>query len=45
MAKKSIKQFDEKNGVRVCTLVREALGLCAAARNQLMNLCFFRSAM
>ena len=31
MAKKSIKQFDEKNGVRVCALVREALDLCAAA--------------
>lgn len=33
MAKKSIKQFGEKNGVRVCALGREALGLCAAARD------------
>lgn len=45
MAKKSIKQSDEKNGVRVCALVREVLDLCAAARDQLMNLCFIRSAM
>lgn len=44
MAEKSIKHFDEKNGVRVCALVREALGLWAAARNQLMNLCFIGSA-
>ena len=29
MAKKSIKQFDEKSDVPVC----EALGLCAAARD------------
>lgn len=34
MAKKSIKQSDEKNSVQVCALVREALGLCAAARDQ-----------
>lgn len=33
MAKKSINQFDEKNGVRVCALDRETLGLCAAARD------------
>ena len=38
MAEKSIKQFDEKNGVRVCVPACEALGLCAAARDQLMNL-------
>ena len=45
MAKKSIKQFNEKNDEQVCALVREALDLCAAARDQLMNLRFIRSAM
>lgn len=33
MAEKSIKHFDEKNIVRVCVPVREALGLCGAARD------------
>lgn len=33
MAKKSIKQSDEKNIVRVCVPVREAPGLCGAARD------------
>ena len=45
MVEKSIKQFDEKNDERVCVLVREALDLCAAVRDQLMNLRFIRSAM
>ena len=38
MAKKSIKQFDEKNDEQVCVPVCEALGLYSAARDSLMNL-------
>ena len=34
MAEKSIKQSDEKNDEQVCALAREALDLCAAARDQ-----------